>query len=131
MGRVGRAALGECMTGAAFASDAARGKSGVAWAEIGGAVSHWESMWQEWWLVLAVLSIIFIVLLGLLWLVIEFPGITGWKVVHKESPEGQARQAKWRRDSLVIEQRERRGRAVKHFQQRSFYISHYFYNFIK
>ena len=35
MGRVGRAALGECMTGAAFASDAARGKSGVAWAEIG------------------------------------------------------------------------------------------------
>ena len=88
-----------------------RGKSGVAWAKMrsGGAVSHWESMWQEWWLVLAALSIILLVLLGLLWLVIEFPGITGWKVVHNESPEGRARQEKWRRDSLVIEQRERRG----------------------
>ena len=64
-------------------------------------------MWAEWWLVLAAISIILLILLGLLWLVIEFPGLTGWKVVHKESPEGQARQEKWRRDSLVIEQRER------------------------
>ena len=66
-------------------------------------------MWQEWWLVLAALSIILLILLGILWLVIEFPGLTGWKVVHKESPEGKARQEKWRKDSLVIEQRERKG----------------------
>ena len=66
-------------------------------------------MWQEWWLVLAALSIILLILLGILWLVIEFPGLTGWKVVHKESPEGKARQEKWRKDSLVMEQRERKG----------------------
>ena len=65
-------------------------------------------MWQEWWLVLAAISIILLILLGLLWLVIEFPGLTGWKVVHKESPEGRARQERWRRDSLVIEQREKK-----------------------
>ena len=67
-------------------------------------------MWQEWWLVLAALSIILLILLGLLWLIIEFPGLTGWKVVHKESPEGRARQERWRRDSLVIEQKEKRGK---------------------
>ena len=67
-------------------------------------------MWAEWWLVLAALALVLLVLLGLLWLVIEFPGLTGWKVVHKESPEGRARQERWRRDSLVIEQREKRGK---------------------
>ena len=69
-----------------------------------------KSMWAEWWLVLAALALVLLVLLGLLWLVIEFPGLTGWKVVHKESPEGRARQERWRRDSLVIEQREKRGK---------------------
>ena len=69
-----------------------------------------KSMWAEWWLVLAALALVLLVLLGLLWLVIEFPGLTGWKVVHKESPEGRARQERWRRDSLVIEQKEKRGK---------------------
>ena len=69
-----------------------------------------KSMWAEWWLVLAALALVLLVLLGLLWLVIEFPGLTGWKVVHKESPEGRARQERWRRDSLVIEQMEKRGK---------------------
>ena len=69
-----------------------------------------KSMWAEWWLVLVALALVLLVLLGLLWLVIEFPGLTGWKVVHKESPEGRARQERWRRDSLVIEQKEKRGK---------------------
>ena len=51
-------------------------------------------------------------MLGLLYLLIEFPGLSSWKVVHKESQEGRARQEQWRRDSLVLhslgERRERR-----------------------
>ena len=41
-------------------------------------------------------------ILGLLYLLIEFPGLSSWKVVHKESQEGRARQEQWRRDSLVL-----------------------------
>merc|ERR1711953_1026302 len=71
-----------------------------------------EGMWQAWWLLLLALCAILSVILGLIWLFIEFPGLTGWKEVSKESAEGRARQEKWRRDSVILGELQRRGRRV-------------------
>merc|ERR1712037_689600 len=71
-----------------------------------------EGMWQAWWLLLLALCAILTVILGLIWLFIEFPGLTGWKEVSKESAEGRARQEKWRRDSVILGELQRRGRRV-------------------
>ena len=60
---------------------------------------------------LAICAILTIIL-GLIWLFIEFPGLTGWKEVSKESAEGRARQEKWRRDSVILGELQRRGRRV-------------------
>ena len=69
-------------------------------------------MWQAWWLLLLALCAVLVVILGLIWLFIEFPGLTGWKEVSKESAEGRARQEKWRRDSVILGELQRRGRRV-------------------
>ena len=65
-----------------------------------------------WWVWLGAGCLLVGLVLGLLYLLIEFPGLSSWKVVHKESQEGRARQEQWRRDSLVLhslgERRERR-----------------------
>ena len=58
------------------------------------------------------LCAILTIILGLIWLFIEFPGLTGWKEVSKESAEGRARQEKWRRDSVILGELQRRGRRV-------------------
>merc|ERR1712037_411851 len=71
-----------------------------------------EGMWQAWWLLLLALCAVLVVILGLIWLFIEFPGLTGWKEVSKESAEGRARQEKWRRDSVILGELQRRGRRV-------------------
>merc|ERR1712037_512463 len=71
-----------------------------------------EGMWQAWWLLLLALCAVLTVILGLIWLFIEFPGLTGWKEVSKESAEGRARQEKWRRDSVILGELQRRGRRV-------------------
>merc|ERR1712130_886810 len=52
------------------------------------------------------------IILGLIWLFIEFPGLAGWKEVPKESVEGRARQEKWRRDSVILGELQKRGRRV-------------------
>ena len=69
-------------------------------------------MWGLWWVWLGAGCLLVGLVLGLLYLLIEFPGLSSWKVVHKESQEGRARQEQWRRDSLVLhslgERRERR-----------------------
>merc|ERR1712032_1691346 len=69
-------------------------------------------MWEGWWLLLLALCAILTIILGLIWLFIEFPGLTGWKEVSKESAEGRARQEKWRRDSVILGELQRRGRRV-------------------
>ena len=69
-------------------------------------------MWEGWWLLLLALSVLLTIILGLIWLLIEFPGLTGWKEVSKESAEGRARQEKWRRDSVILGELQRRGRRV-------------------
>ena len=69
-------------------------------------------MWQAWWLLLLALCAVLVVILGLIWLFIEFPGLAGWKEVSKESAEGRARQEKWRRDSVILGELQRRGRRV-------------------
>merc|ERR1712037_530939 len=71
-----------------------------------------EGMWQAWWLLLLALCAVLVVILGLIWLFIEFPGLAGWKEVSKESAEGRARQEKWRRDSVILGELQRRGRRV-------------------
>merc|ERR1712037_1000952 len=71
-----------------------------------------EGMWQAWWLLLLALCAVLVLILGLIWLFIEFPGLTGWKEVSKESAEGRARQEKWRRDSVILGELQRRGRRV-------------------
>ena len=48
-------------------------------------------MWHGWWLLLLAILALIIVILGLIWLVIEFPGLVKWKEVAKESAEGRAR----------------------------------------
>ena len=69
-------------------------------------------MWQGWWLLLLAICAILTIILCLIWLFIEFPGLTGWKEVSKESAEGRARQEKWRRDSVILGELQRRGRRV-------------------
>ena len=69
-------------------------------------------MWQAWWLLLLALCAVLVVILGLIWLFIEFPGLAGWKEVSKESAEGRARQEKRRRDSVILGELQRRGRRV-------------------
>merc|ERR1711971_985936 len=69
-------------------------------------------MWQAWWLLLLALCAVLVLILGLIWLFIEFPGLAGWKEVSKESAEGRARQEKWRRDSVILGELQRRGRRV-------------------
>jgi len=71
-----------------------------------------ERMWQAWWLLLLALCAILTIILGLIWLFIEFPGLAGWKEVPKESAEGRARQEKWRRDSVILGELQKRGRRV-------------------
>ena len=48
-------------------------------------------MWHGWWLLLLAILALIIVIFGLIWLVIEFPGLVKWKEVPKESAEGRAR----------------------------------------
>ena len=65
-----------------------------------------------WWLILGVLGLLLLALLGLLWLVIEFPGLTAhWKEVRQESSEGRASHERWRRDSVMMS-RKGRGREM-------------------
>merc|ERR1712088_425495 len=58
-----------------------------------------------------------LVIFGLIWLVIEFPGLVKWKEVPKESAEGRARQEKWRRDSVILGELQKRGRRVTNVDQ--------------
>merc|ERR1711902_21246 len=71
-----------------------------------------EGMWQAWGVLLLALCAILTIILGLIWLFIEFPGLTGWKEVPKASAEGRAREEKWRRDSVILGELQRRGRRV-------------------
>merc|ERR1712107_243106 len=47
----------------------------------------------------------------------EFPGLVKWKEVPKESAEGRARQEKWRRDSVILGELQKRGRRVTNVDQ--------------
>jgi len=74
-------------------------------------------MWHGWWLLLLAILALIIVIFGLIWLVIEFPGLVKWKEVPKESAEGRARQEKWRRDSVILGELQKRGRRVTNVDQ--------------
>jgi len=74
-------------------------------------------MWHGWWLLLLAILALIIVIFSLIWLVIEFPGLVKWKEVPKESAEGRARQEKWRRDSVILGELQKRGRRVTNVDQ--------------